>query len=108
MVSKARKQLRSKTKDRVDAILDRSDELTADNFRKVLFAEMEGSLADKGLAIKDGFKHFGAVGLGLGAGALTSRLLKEEPSDEDLLMKFDNIESQSINQKSKGDEGYEY
>ena len=106
MASKARKQLRAKTQQKVN---EANKDLSMDSLKNVLAAEISGWGEEKLLDVKEGLMHAGMVGAGIGAGVLASKLSQNGPSDEDLLMKFDNIENNSINNSvSKGNEGYEY
>ena len=106
MASKARKQLRAKTQQKVN---EANKDLSMDSLKNVLAAEISGWGEEKLLDVKEGLMHAGMVGAGIGAGVLASKLSQNGPSDEDLLMKFDNIEQSSIDKPlTKGDEGYEY
>lgn len=105
MASKARKQLRAKTQQKVN---ESNKDLSMDSLKNVLAAEISGWKDEKILNVKEGLMHAGMVGAGIGAGVLASKL-NQGPSDEDLIMKFDNIKDNSINKSvSKGNEGYEY
>lgn len=106
MASKARKQLRAKTKQAVDAA---NKDLSMDSLKNVLAAEISGWGQEKVLDVKENLMHAGVIGAGIGAGALASNLSHNEPTDDELLQKFENIESNSISHSvSKGNEGYDY
>lgn len=106
MDSKARKQLRAKTRQQV---AEANKDLSMDSLKNVLAAEISGWGQEKVLDFKEGMVHAGAIGAGIGAGALASNLSKDEPTDDELLQKFENIEGDSINHSvSKGNEGYGY
>lgn len=105
MASKARKQLRAKTQQKVN---EANKDLSMDSLKNVLAAEISGWKDEKILNVKEGLVHAGMVGAGIGAGVLASKL-NQGPSNEDLIMKFDNIEKSTIDHSiSRGDEGYEY
>lgn len=106
MASKARKQLRAKTQQKV---AEANKDLSMDSLKNVLAAEISGWGEEKVLDVKEGLVHAGVIGAGIGAGALASNLSHDEPTDDELLQKFENIESDSISHSvSKGNEGYDY
>ena len=106
MASKARKQLRAKTRQQV---AEANKDLSMDSLKNVLAAEISGWGQEKVLDFKEGMVHAGAIGAGIGSGALASKLSHDEPTDDELLQKFENIEGDSINHSvSKGNEGYDY
>ena len=107
MASKARKQLRAKTKQQVNEAA--SKDLSMGTLKNTVLAEMSGWGQEKVLDLKEGLVHAGAIGAGIGAGALASKLSHDEPTDDELLQKFENIEGDSINHSvSKGNDGYDY
>ena len=106
MASRARKELRAKTQKQV---AEANKDLSMDSLKNVLAAEISGWGQEKVLDVKENLMHAGVIGAGIGAGALASNLSHDEPTDDELLQKFENIESDSISHSvSKGNEGYDY
>lgn len=107
MVSKARKQLRAKTKNQVNEAA--SKDLSMGTLKNTVLAEMSGWGQEKVLDLKEGLMHGAAIGAGIGAGARASKLSHDEPTDSELLQRYDNVESESINHSvAKGHDGYDY